>query len=392
MVIDPLTVQRVREEVSLLELAKEHGLVMSRRGADWWAQCPFHAEKSGSFKVNEKANRYKCFGCGAGGDVIGFYMTTRGMDPKRGFPDAVRQLAVQAGILIEEGAAKSKPKRAKRTREEIEAEQARKRAVMLAERARMAKAEIVRQWQWTMAEMCEDSPLRLEDTGGLDAARAIVGLFEPEDLVWAGEPHHSLGKDKLNELPEGWSERRWAEWKAEVARHFRTQKEWLASGDLPGSRICASVFKQGNVFTRSLETVGRPRFLVAEHDTLSLDAQGAMLRWLREKVGLRLRAVVSTGGKSLHGWFDYPLPHDVARLKLMLCGVQEEVVVDGRGLRVWRGGLGFDAAMFNLVQPWKVPGWPHPKMGKEPCALMREQGLVYGRSALLWLGGKGGAA
>lgn len=37
-------------------------------------RCPFHDDRSPSFFVFENRNRFKCFGCGASGDVIQFLM------------------------------------------------------------------------------------------------------------------------------------------------------------------------------------------------------------------------------------------------------------------------------------------------------------------------------
>ena len=45
---------------------------LRRRGRTSVGLCPFHSEKSPSFTVYEDSNSYYCFGCGAGGDVIGF--------------------------------------------------------------------------------------------------------------------------------------------------------------------------------------------------------------------------------------------------------------------------------------------------------------------------------
>jgi len=49
-------------------------LPLVKRGVNYQCPCPFHNEKSGSFTVNPDKQFYYCFGCGAGGDVIGFYM------------------------------------------------------------------------------------------------------------------------------------------------------------------------------------------------------------------------------------------------------------------------------------------------------------------------------
>ncbi|KKT84620.1 MAG: primase protein [Candidatus Collierbacteria bacterium GW2011_GWA2_44_99] len=58
--------------------------------------CPFHAEKTASFTVNEEMGFYKCFGCNNGGDVIKFLMEIEGID----FRDALERLADKAGVKL----------------------------------------------------------------------------------------------------------------------------------------------------------------------------------------------------------------------------------------------------------------------------------------------------
>lgn len=58
------------------------------------ACCPFHEETQPSFYVDPAGGFYKCFGCGAGGDVFAFLMQIEGMT----FPEAAERLAEMAGI------------------------------------------------------------------------------------------------------------------------------------------------------------------------------------------------------------------------------------------------------------------------------------------------------
>jgi DNA primase len=43
-----------------------------RAGNEWKASCPFHADRSPSFTIYEGGERFHCFGCGAGGDVLDY--------------------------------------------------------------------------------------------------------------------------------------------------------------------------------------------------------------------------------------------------------------------------------------------------------------------------------
>ncbi|MDE2183526.1 MAG: DNA primase [Alphaproteobacteria bacterium] len=69
---------------------------LTRRGQAFWGCCPFHAEKSPSFKVENSRRTYKCFGCGKGGDAFRWLMETEGLS----FPESVERLAGEAGVEL----------------------------------------------------------------------------------------------------------------------------------------------------------------------------------------------------------------------------------------------------------------------------------------------------
>lgn len=72
---------------------------------DLWAPCPFHAEKTASFHVDDRKGYYYCFGCHAKGDIISFLRETKGVD----FMVAVRRLAFLADMDTELDAAMNPP-------------------------------------------------------------------------------------------------------------------------------------------------------------------------------------------------------------------------------------------------------------------------------------------
>mgnify|MGYP000249338430 CR=1 FL=1 len=45
---------------------------LRRAGDEWLACCPFHADRTPSFTIYAGGTRFKCFGCGAAGDVLDF--------------------------------------------------------------------------------------------------------------------------------------------------------------------------------------------------------------------------------------------------------------------------------------------------------------------------------
>ncbi|MBS7789259.1 toprim domain-containing protein [Roseococcus sp. SDR] len=116
---------------------------LKRVGKQLSGLCPFHNERSASFTVSDQRGTFKCFGCGAGGDVFGWFMRTEGVS----FPVAVERVAAEAGIDLPD-----RPRHAPRpvpvnlapppprepTQREIEAEE--RRAWFMAAAARIWKA------------------------------------------------------------------------------------------------------------------------------------------------------------------------------------------------------------------------------------------------------------
>src|SRR5271165_1138812 len=72
---------------------------LARSGRNLKGCCPFHGEKTPSFYVYE--DHFHCFGCGAHGDAVSFVMQSQGA----AFPDAVEQLASEAGMEVPKASA-----------------------------------------------------------------------------------------------------------------------------------------------------------------------------------------------------------------------------------------------------------------------------------------------
>ncbi len=191
------------------------------------------------------------------------------------------------------------------------------------QRAAQAKDQVLIKWRWPVADIESGTVLRVPCEAS-DQSRAILGLFQPSDIVWIGDIHSSG--------------------RPEHAAHFRTAAEWMEFGTLPGPFVCPSTFQSG-AFSRGNDHVAQRRFLVVESDTLPKDQVGAVFRWLREAVGLPLRAVVDTGGKSLHGWFDFPSEFILAELKLILPELE------------------CDPKLFTASQPVRMAGMIRPEKG-----------------------------
>ena len=88
-------VQELLSRVDIVDVIERY-LPLKKSGANYFACCPFHGEKSASFSVSPSKQFYHCFGCGVHGSAVGFLMEYSGL----GFVDAVKELANQVGLQV----------------------------------------------------------------------------------------------------------------------------------------------------------------------------------------------------------------------------------------------------------------------------------------------------
>jgi len=79
---------------------------LKKAGKDYKACCPFHEEKTPSFTVSQDKQFYHCFGCGVNGSAIRFLMDYEHMS----FPEAVKDLAQRAGVMVPQDTSYSEDK------------------------------------------------------------------------------------------------------------------------------------------------------------------------------------------------------------------------------------------------------------------------------------------
>jgi DNA primase len=91
-------IDEIKRRNDLAEVVTEHGIELKKRGRTLFGLCPFHEEKTASFGVSREAGLFHCFGCGAGGDVIGFICRVH----KVTFIEALELLAERAGIPLKD--------------------------------------------------------------------------------------------------------------------------------------------------------------------------------------------------------------------------------------------------------------------------------------------------
>ncbi len=70
------------------------GVRLRGRGRVRQGVCPFHDEAEGSFTVYADSERFYCFGCGLGGDVLDFIQQAEGLS----LPDAIARLDGSPGL------------------------------------------------------------------------------------------------------------------------------------------------------------------------------------------------------------------------------------------------------------------------------------------------------
>lgn len=88
-------IEEIKANVDIVEVISQY-VSLKRKGSNYFGLCPFHNEKSPSFSVSENKQIFHCFGCGAGGDVIGFLKKVENID----FKDAIEILAERANITL----------------------------------------------------------------------------------------------------------------------------------------------------------------------------------------------------------------------------------------------------------------------------------------------------
>ncbi|MFA9478435.1 DNA primase [Phycisphaerales bacterium AB-hyl4] len=87
---------QVQQATDIVRLIGEH-VALRPKGREFAGLCPFHDDQNPSMFVSPAKQIYKCFSCGAGGDVFTFVTQYHKMT----FPEALRHLADQAGIKLQ---------------------------------------------------------------------------------------------------------------------------------------------------------------------------------------------------------------------------------------------------------------------------------------------------
>ena len=112
--IDHATIERIKDAANIVEVVSEF-VTLRKSGSNYKGLCPFHDEKTPSFYVSPARGTCHCFGCGKGGNPVGFIMEHEQMT----YPEALRWLARKYHIEIKERELADDEKREQSERESM---------------------------------------------------------------------------------------------------------------------------------------------------------------------------------------------------------------------------------------------------------------------------------
>ena len=112
--IDHATIERIKDAANIVEVVSEF-VTLRKSGSNYKGLCPFHDEKTPSFYVSPARGTCHCFGCGKGGNPVGFIMEHEQMT----YPEALRWLARKYRIEIKERELSDNEKREQSERESM---------------------------------------------------------------------------------------------------------------------------------------------------------------------------------------------------------------------------------------------------------------------------------
>lgn len=173
-------IDEIRQRADIADVVGAY-IPLKQRGREAWGCCPFHKEKTPSFKVSSEHQAFKCFGCGKSGSVFTFVQDMENVD----FVDAVRLLAQRTGVQIPESGPETSPEERDARRSSRE-----RGLALLADAARWYRQQL-------SAPAARKARLYL-DSRGIDAATAdafAIG-YAPDSyeatIGWAMQQGYSL--------------------------------------------------------------------------------------------------------------------------------------------------------------------------------------------------------
>lgn len=94
--IDNEIIGRIRKSNDIVDVIGSY-IDLVPKGKNYFGVCPFHDDHSPSMSVSREKQIYRCFTCGASGNVITFVMNYENI----GFVDALKKLGDRAQIHLD---------------------------------------------------------------------------------------------------------------------------------------------------------------------------------------------------------------------------------------------------------------------------------------------------
>ena len=310
--------------------------------------CPLHDDARPSFTADFKGGAWvwHCFPCGRGGSVIDLEGYRAGTSP--GSYESFKGVAEVLGITEDRHEGKpfvSDQERLQRLQRANAEEAKRKSQELITQRLddkldSFLKPYRRRAWRADLGSGSLFDPRPI----ARDPHFFIKSMFHSDQIIWMGETYDS-GND----------------WNKD---NFRPCGEWLNQLSLP-PRVAAGTFNAGTI-SRARDSVLDAPFIVIESDNLighkprneqereQNKAESFALFWhCQEVLKLYPRAVIDTGNKSLHLWFDRPEPDELSAL-----------IKISQGLRI-----DTDLLKNCASSPMRLPGTIHEKTDR-PAELL----------------------
>ena len=284
-------------------------------------RCPFHDDRNPSFSADNSKGTwlFRCFSCDTSGSILDLHAQAHGATANS--KENIESTANAVGYhLPDMPELTDKEKR----RYAIEAKKRAKAVRQVEARAKQqarvteylkdelyAKLEPFTSKHWK-SDLMDASPLLMYEP---DAAPHdfLLSLYHADDILWMGDVYDTG--------------------KAEHTANFRTRDQWLELEILP-PRIGSGTFQQGG-FSRSLDNVTSSPYIILESDDLigrkpttpeereaNKALSYALIGYAVQRLGLTLRSVIDTGGKSLHAWFDRPPPDELKAVEQLADGLR----------------------------------------------------------------------
>jgi hypothetical protein len=99
-------IEEIKKHLSVLDVADEFGLKLTKAGRLYKTCCPFHIEKTASFiaKPNSDStkDRFRCYGCGVNGDQINLYASLKGIENGQAISELSKRFGLSGKKLTKE--------------------------------------------------------------------------------------------------------------------------------------------------------------------------------------------------------------------------------------------------------------------------------------------------